>query len=95
MMASFQEACQMRDRLQTDMQAASEALNAFPKEGPMNLTPDAVKFSPEFQEASAQYRRAHDALRRFNLVFCKVFAKELRAERRARRDAMPRISKSA
>lgn len=67
-------------------QAASEALQAFPK-GPMGLTPDEVKFSPPYQAARDRYERAAKALRDFNSVFTSKFAAELREHRAAVRQA--------
>ncbi len=53
--------------------------------GPMGLTPDHVKATPEWKA----YRIAHDtafaALRNFNGWYVKTFKKEIRAERRLAR----------
>lgn len=47
---------------------ASNTLKAIPGVGmgESSLTPDAVKSSPEYQEASRRYRMAFAALREFN-----------------------------
>lgn len=55
-----------RARLEAERAAASAELRAFPKDGPMGLTPDAVKATPEWRAASARYQAAHEALRQFN-----------------------------
>ena len=44
---------------------AAAALAAFPR-GPMGLTPDSVKASPEWQAAKAAWTEAFSALRAYN-----------------------------
>lgn len=58
----------------------SAVLGSFPR-GPMGLTPDSVKASPEFMTAKANFNRSFAALRAHNGGFVKRFAKEIRAER--------------
>jgi len=55
--------------------------------GPMGLTPDAVKASPEYRAAKLAYESAFARLRAFNGSYVKVYASELRAERNARRSS--------
>jgi hypothetical protein len=64
----------------------SAILQSFPR-GDMGLTPDAVKFSPEFQAAKQAYDRAARAIRDLNGTYAKSFAKEIRADIEARRAA--------
>jgi hypothetical protein len=71
--------------IEAEVDAASEALRAFPR-GPTGLTPDAVRATPEYRAAKSRYARAFARQRDFNETFTKRFAKELRAER-AHRDA--------
>lgn len=52
--------------------------------GPMGLTPDSVKSTPEFQTAWQAERKAFEALRQFNGAFVKKFRKEIQMERRQR-----------
>ena len=54
-----------RRSLQDQMKAASVVLQQFPS-GPMGLTPDDVKASPEFQAAKRAYAASFAALRAFN-----------------------------
>lgn len=61
-------------------------LDTFPK-GQMGLTPDDVKSSPSYRLAKQQFDASFAALRKFNGEFTKVFAKEIREERLARRRA--------
>jgi hypothetical protein len=76
-----------KEALEADTQAAGAILaNGFPK-GPMGLTPDNVKASPEWQEASRAYATAFQQLRDFNEWFLKEYAKEEKADREARRKA--------
>ncbi len=57
-----------RNVLRAEYKAASDALNAIPglSSGPMGLTPDSVRSSPEYRAARAASDRAFQALRRFN-----------------------------
>lgn len=63
--------------IEARVRAASATLKAIPGVGmsEMGLTPDAVKQSPEYQEASRRYRMAFEALRAFN----KRHLKEIKA----------------
>lgn len=53
--------------------------------GSMGLTPDAIKFNPEYQKAWKQERQAFSAMREFNTQYTRVFKRELREERNAKR----------
>jgi hypothetical protein len=53
-----------KDQLWNEMMEASKALRAFPK-GNMGLTPDAVKFSHEYQAAIRTYRVAESNFKNF------------------------------
>lgn len=66
--------------------AAAARLRAIPGtgSGPMGLTPDAVKFSPEWQAARAAHAAAFARLQDFNRAHVKRFRKEASAERAAR-----------
>ena len=55
-----------RTALEAEMYAAGRALNAISGAGPMGLTPDSVKASPEWKAKRASYDRAFAALRAFN-----------------------------
>ena len=79
----FEEAKIEQARIEEEVVAADAALKTFPRGG-MGLVPDAVKSTPEYQDANARFRRAFARQREFNAVFTKRFAKELRAERAER-----------
>lgn len=81
---SFEEASDKRDRLEQEVSAAGVILDTFPK-GATGLTPDHVKATSEWREANTRFKRAFKALQDFNITFTRVFAKELRAQRDARR----------
>lgn len=51
--------------------SASAAMGRFPR-GPMGLTPDDVKASPEWRKAKARYDRAFANLRAFNAAMVKA-----------------------
>lgn len=48
------------------------------------LTPDSVKFHPEYKAAKAVYDKSFNDLRNVNAWFTKTFKKEYAAERKAR-----------
>lgn len=81
---SWEEAKAQSDAINAEVDAASAALDVFPK-GAMNLTPDDVKASPDYRAAKARYDKAFAKLRAFNASFVKKYKKELRAERDAKR----------
>jgi hypothetical protein len=77
---------QVKAQLEIECGLASQALRAIPGigSGPMGLTPDAVKATPEYREAKARSDATFAALRNFNGKFVKLFAAEIKAERRAK-----------
>lgn len=78
---TYEQAKAVVARLTAAEVEASAALRKFPR-GPTGLTPDDVKFSTEYRATKARYEAARVALRNFNGVFVKQFAKEYRDERR-------------
>lgn len=81
---TFAAAKATRAALDNEVARLGQVLNAFPK-GAMGLTPDAVKFSPEFRAAKQAFDVAFAKLRNFNSAFTKAYADEIREERRTRR----------
>lgn len=67
--------------------AAGATLLAIPGvgTGAMGLTPDRVKFSPEYTAAHRAERAAFAALRNHNAFMVKNFKREMAADRAARR----------
>lgn len=86
MSSAFETAKAIRDGLDGEVARTGARLELFPKNGPMGLTPDHVKASPEFRAAKAAFDRAFANLRNFNKTYTVQFAGELRAERAARRE---------
>lgn len=86
---TFAEYAARRDAAQRESKAASDAIRSIPGvgSGALGLTPDNVKQSPEFKAAAARYGAASVALQELNKANAKRFARELRAEREARRAA--------
>lgn len=76
----YQSAKVIRDKLDAEVKHTSEILRAFPR-GPMNLTPDHVRATPEWRAAREASDHALSKLKRFNGVFVKRFGSEIRAER--------------
>lgn len=83
----YAEAKQRADELWSIAGQKGAALNALldmhPR-GPFGLTPDDVKALPEVARARHEYDVAQTNLRNFNAWFVKTFAKERRAEKRAK-----------
>jgi len=69
--------------LEKEVDAADVVLKAFPR-SPLGGASEAARATPEFRAANARFQKAFAALRAFNAVFTKRFAKELRAERSKR-----------
>ena len=66
-MATHDELLALRDRAQANVTAASAGLKAFAHlRAPNGLTPDAVKFSPEYRAAKSAYDQAFARLRAVN-----------------------------
>lgn len=83
----YQAAKQKADHLWRASEATGGALNAFLDKhgrGPMGLTPDAVKASPEYRQLKSESDAAMQALQAFNKGFVRDFAKERAADRNAR-----------
>ncbi len=78
-----------RDFLIAERDRAWERLSAVAGvgSGPNGLTPDAVKFGPEYRTARAASNAAELALSRFCRAHDKHFRTELRASQIAARDA--------
>jgi len=83
---TYQEAKARQAALEANVKLAGAALRQFPANGPMGLTPDSVKASPEFRTAKACFDRAFSQLAAFNAAFVKTYRKEAAAERKARRN---------
>jgi hypothetical protein len=83
---TYQEAKAIRASIEGEVKRLGDALRLFPV-GPMGLTPDAVKASPEFRAAKSAFDVAFAQLRTTNDYLRRAFSTEIRAERRARRAA--------
>jgi hypothetical protein len=62
---------------------AAAVLDAFPR-GPMGLTPDSVKATPEWKAARKACDETFEALRAFNSFYVKTFKAEIQADRLAK-----------
>jgi hypothetical protein len=85
--ASFEAAKAHASELDAACKAACDRVNAIPGVGSshMGLTPDAIKFSPEYRDAKVRADNAFARVRDFNAWYTKAFTAELRAEREAKR----------
>lgn len=82
---TYTEAKQLRDTLADAVSKASAQLRAIPGHGagPMGLTPDHIKATPEWQEAKALTDATFKRLQRFNSIFVKQYRREIKADRKA------------
>lgn len=78
---TFEAALAEKQALSSTQQVASDVLQQFPSTGPMGMTSDAVKASPEYKAAQMCYRVANDAMRKYNSFFTKAYAKQYRTWR--------------
>jgi len=70
---------QAHDITARDLRALSSG-----KRGPMGLTPDHIKQTPEWKSAYRRERQAFERLRNHNAYMAKAFKKEMREERKAK-----------
>jgi hypothetical protein len=81
----YVEAKKVRDQLNAEVDETGAALKALSGGGLMNLTPDHVRKTPEWQKAKRQADAAFAGLQAFNTIFVRRFKKELAADRASRR----------
>lgn len=84
---TFEKAKEIQEALNLAANNASKVLKDIVGDevGPMGLTPDHIKFSPEYQSALATFNHANARSRAFNGPFVKQFKKELAELRKAKR----------
>lgn len=80
----YEDAKAAVEQVEAEAKAAGAALRAFPRNA-MGITPDRVKATPEWRAAKARSDQAFAQLQKLNASFTKRFAKEIRADRDARR----------
>lgn len=87
---NFQDAMVHKATLEWEHEGAANDLKAIVGDarGPMGLTPDSIKQTPEWKSAYYKERAAFNAMRDFNMYMARTFKKELRAEREAKRKAI-------
>ena len=87
---NFQDAMVHKATLEWEHEGAANDLKAIVGDarGPMGLTPDSIKQTPEWKAAYSKERSAFNAMRNFNMYIARTFKKELRAEREAKRQAI-------
>jgi len=75
-----------KNQLELETKAAGDRLKSVAGvgTGPMGLTPDHVKASPEYQEAKTAFDQAFARQREFNEKFLRQFKVEVQQERRQR-----------
>ena len=78
---NFETAKIVRNALEAEYKAAGAVMKTFSSHA-NGLTPDAVKNTPEWKTARAEKDAAFAKLQKFNSVFVKTFAKELKEARK-------------
>jgi hypothetical protein len=78
----YAQAKTVRDQLEADLRESGSALKALSGGGVMNMTPDHVRRTSEWQQAKRRADAALAALQAFNTVFVRRFKKEIAADRR-------------
>lgn len=83
---NFEKAKEVKAKLEKFVAEDSAAIHEITKghKLPNGLTPDHIKFSPEYRNAKSLYHRHFSDLRRFNQWYVKTFKKELAEERKNR-----------
>jgi hypothetical protein len=76
-----------QNALSAEVDRCAAVIQAIPgvNDGPMGLTPDAIKFSPEFIAAKANFEKAKSALRAFDKLLGKAMLKKMAQARMAKR----------
>lgn len=85
----YEVAKEMKAVMEAREREAAAVLKAVPGlgSGPMGLTPDEVKASPQYLQAKGDWEACWHALRRFNAWFLREYGREYRKERRQARAA--------
>lgn len=88
---AYEIAIERKHQLEAIESECSKLLKSIPGVGSViskgvknGLTPDHVKATPQYKSAKKQLDSAFKALREYNGGFCKLFAHEYQAERRAK-----------
>ncbi len=71
----------IRNEIETQVAVASANLKSFPR-GPNGLTPDAIKFSPEYRKVKNEFDVAFRKLRAINTMINKSENSARNAQRR-------------
>lgn len=88
-LGSYAAAKAAQVRLDDEHRAAAAALKAIPGvgSGTMGLTPDSIKFGPDYRGARRRVDIAFESLRRFNQAFKRRYARQIADDARAARRA--------
>lgn len=81
-LTTFAKAKERAAQLEAEYEHAGRALKALSGGGPMNMTPDRVRATPEWKKAKHEADAAFAALRSFNAVYVRRFKREIAQERR-------------
>jgi len=81
----YTQATERRDELEAEVDRTSRALKALSGGGPLGLTPDDVRATPEWKAAKRAADDAFAALQAFNKVYVRRFKQEIKRDRQRRR----------
>lgn len=75
-----------RDAVEMAERAAAKVFKSIPGSGsgPMGLTPEHIRLSPEYRAAKEAWAKAFKALQDHNRRFVKTYKREIQEERKAR-----------
>lgn len=79
---TFEQALAAKCDIERLSRDASDRLRALSGGGPMGLTPDDVRASPEWRAAKADFDEAFSVERAFNQAFLRAFGRQYREMRR-------------
>lgn len=85
---SYTEAKAIQEAANAACQVASVALSSVEglSSGPMGLTPLAVRMSPEYITAKAEFDRTFAHMRKINQWFCKEYKREYAQDNKEKRE---------
>ena len=92
---TYETALSERDRLEVAANNAGAALSELTKGvecGPMGLTPDHIKATPEWKNARRLFDSAFQDVRLFNVPFIRTYKKQWRETLAARREARKHLN---
>jgi hypothetical protein len=79
---AYRKAKEQHDNLEAEVQRTGRELKALSGGGPMGLTPEAVRATPEWKAAKVAANKAFAAFRAFNADYVPRFKREITRDRK-------------